>query len=76
MPVTPFDGAGVDIVASLHLADGIMFCTCCVFRLCTKKVILSSIFLIIPSFSYLFIFSFILVSCLNWLSIMCGGFLS
>ena len=22
MPVAPFDGAGVDIVASLHLADG------------------------------------------------------
>ena len=24
VPVAPFDGAGVDIVASLHLADGIV----------------------------------------------------
>ena len=39
-------------------------------RLCNTKVILSSTPLIIYSFSSLFIFTFIRVSCLNWSSIM------
>ena len=79
-PVAPFDGVVVDIVASLHLADGIVYCvrgvmfyTCYVFWLRTKNVIIFSTFLLISSFSYLFLFSFIRVSCLNWLSIICGS---
>ena len=79
MPVAPFDRAGVDIVASLHLADGtVVPCFVLVVSLgsALKKVIHSSTSLIISSFSSLFIFTFIRVSCLNWSSIMCWAFLS
>ena len=47
---------------------GVMFCSCVLFPLLTTS-------LIIYYFRSLFLFSFIQVSCLNWLSNICGDFL-
>ena len=78
MPVAPVDGAGVDIVASLYLADGTVV-SCFVLVVYLGFALKSNSFLDLPYnffFSSLFILSFIRVSCLNWLSTMCWGFLS
>ena len=78
MPVAPFDGTCVDIVASLHLAVGtVVSCFVLVVSLgCALKISVSFTSRIIYSFSSLFPLSIILVSCLNWLSLICGRVLS
>ena len=52
MPVAPFDGAGVDIVASLHLADGTVV-SCFVLVVSLGSALKSNSFLYL-SFNFFF----------------------